>query len=45
VRRILDESPGPQLTTTLLARIANANAETQDALEEIERIAEKEKVK
>jgi hypothetical protein len=45
VRRILDESPGPQLTTTLLARIANANAETQDALEEIERIAEKEKTK
>jgi hypothetical protein len=29
--------------TALLARIANANAETQDALEEIEHIAEKEK--
>jgi len=43
VRRILDENPGPQQLTVLLARIANANAETQDALDEIEHIADKEK--
>jgi hypothetical protein len=38
-RRILDENPSQGTLNLLLARIAAANAENQDALEELERIA------
>lgn len=39
VRCILDGSPEPREMMKLMARIANANAEAEDALAQIERIA------
>lgn len=40
VKRILEERPGPMETAALLTRIALATGESDDAIRELEKIAE-----
>jgi hypothetical protein len=44
LRRMIEEDPEPAVKSNLMARMAAANAETEDALEEIERISQRVRV-
>lgn len=44
LRRMIEEDPEPAVKSNLMARMATANAETEDALEEIEKIAQRVRV-
>jgi hypothetical protein len=41
LRRMIEEDPEPAVRSNLMARMAAANAETEDALVEIETIAKR----